>query len=267
MLSGVKGHEYIDCMIYGPRLHARLLGWLRARIVSQCAVCRSWPSQPVCASCLQRFAGDERRCRTCALALSPSLAPFSQPSDQCPDCLRQPPALQTCFAAVAYSYPWSELISRYKFHNQTGWADFLAGLLLRQSGALQLLQGLSPQDWLLPLPLANERLAQRGFNQSWELASALHRQSRCEAGLDAQLLLRLRHTRPQSQLKRADRLDNVKAAFAVEPLQAHHLRGRRVVLVDDVMTSGSSLFAAAGALRAAGVASVSALVIARTPTS
>ena len=81
---------------------------------------------------------------------------------------------------------------------------------------------------------------------------------------DAAMLLRTRHTAAQSALTRAERLQNVQGAFAVEPLRAHELRGRRVVLVDDVMTTGASLRAAASALRLAGAAHITALVFART---
>ncbi|MGA8393023.1 MAG: phosphoribosyltransferase family protein, partial [Burkholderiaceae bacterium] len=81
---------------------------------------------------------------------------------------------------------------------------------------------------------------------------------------DASLLLRTRHTPAQSALNRSERLRNVQGAFAVEPLRAHELQGQRVVLVDDVMTSGASLHAAALTVRQAGAAHVTALVFART---
>jgi predicted amidophosphoribosyltransferase len=74
----------------------------------------------------------------------------------------------------------------------------------------------------------------------------------------------VRDTPPQRELPLAERLRNVQDAFAVEPLQAAQLRGRRVVLVDDVMTSGASLRAAATVLRQAGAAHITALVVART---
>jgi predicted amidophosphoribosyltransferase len=78
-------------------------------------------------------------------------------------------------------------------------------------------------------------------------------------------LLRLRHTQAQSELPRDARQLNVRGAFLVDPLAAGQLQGRRVMLVDDVMTTGASLAAAATALLEAGARSVSALVIARTP--
>ena len=105
-------------------------------------------------------------------------------------------------------------------------------------------------------------LRERGFNQAWEIARRVARALGCAA--DAHLLLRTRHTPAQSELKRAERLRNVQGVFAVEPLRAHELRDRRVVLVDDVMTSGASLHAASLALRQAGAAHITALVFART---
>jgi len=182
----------------------------------------------------------------------------------CTACMRERPPMDATLAGVPYVYPWSALISRYKFGEQHGWAGFFAGLLLKAPGVAQALGQLQAGDWVIPLPLAAERLQTRGFNQSWELAKALARQSHTTAKADAQLLLRLRHTRPQSQLKREARLANVKGAFQVDPLRVQELTGRRVVLVDDVMTSGASMVSAAQALRDAGAAHITAVVLART---
>jgi len=183
---------------------------------------------------------------------------------QCKRCLRQPFGLDACFAALPYAFPWSELVSRYKFDSQTGWASFMASTLLGQPAVRDFLRQLTADDWLLPLPLSAERLAWRGFNQAWELTRALQRKSACRAAADTSLLLRIRHTRPQSELKRSARLDNLKGAFAVAPLRTAELTGRRVVLVDDVMTSGASLLTAASVLRQAGASHVSAVVLTRT---
>jgi ComF family protein len=165
---------------------------------------------------------------------------------------------------LSYAYPWSSLITRYKFGQQHGWAGFFASLIRQTPGVAQLLDHLEPQDWILPLPLSGQRLQTRGFNQAWELASALAQQTRSPAQADARLLLRVRHTRAQSELGREERLANVQGAFQVDPLRAPALQGRAVVLVDDVMTTGASLFEAAQALREAGAASVTAVVLART---
>ena len=184
--------------------------------------------------------------------------------DFCAACAQQRPPVDATLAAVSYAYPWSTLIGRYKFGEQQGWSGFFAGLLARTPGVAETLRALDVSDWVVPMPLSAERLQTRGFNQAWELASALARQTRTNAQADARLLLRVKHTRPQSQLRREARLANVKGAFQVDPLRAAGLEGRRVVLVDDVMTSGASVFAAAQTLRDAGATQVTAVVLART---
>ncbi len=182
----------------------------------------------------------------------------------CMDCIVDCPPLDHAFAAVSYAYPWSGLVGRYKFGEQPAWASVFAALLLQTPGVMESLTALNADDWIVPMPLSAQRLQTRGFNQAWQLARALTGQSRSPARADARLLLRVKDTRPQSQLKRAERLTNVKGAFMVDPLRTGELDGRQVVLVDDVMTSGASLFTAAAALKQAGATHVTALVFART---
>lgn len=118
---------------------------------------------------------------------------------------------------------------------------------------------LDAADWVLPIPLSAQRLSERGYNQALLLAQQLGPNK-----TDAGLLLRTRHTLAQRTLPRAERLSNLAGAFAVDPLRTHEIKGRRLVLVDDVMTSGASLHTAALALRQAGAAHICALVLART---
>jgi ComF family protein len=118
---------------------------------------------------------------------------------------------------------------------------------------------LDAADWVLPIPLSAERLSERGYNQAWLLARQLR-----PTKADAQLLLRTRDTPSQRSLPRAERLANLEGAFALEPLRALQIRGKRVVLIDDVMTSGASLHTAARVLRQAGAVHISAVVLART---
>ncbi|AYQ30327.1 ComF family protein [Polaromonas sp. SP1] len=242
-----------------------LLARLRPEFSSECAVCRSWPAHPVCGPCVARFASPAPRCGRCALALPADLSMGLRTGPPlCGACAVQPPPLDCAVAGVDYAYPWSTLIAGYKFGGQHGWAGFFAGLLLQSPGAAQVFADLRPQDWVLPMPLATHRLQTRGFNQAWELCAELARQTRTQARTDAGLLLRVRHTRPQSQLKRKERLANVKGVFQVDPLRAAQLQGRRIVLVDDVMTSGASIYTAAQVLREAGAAHVTAVILART---
>jgi ComF family protein len=200
------------------------------------------------------------------MALPPDLSlGLAAERDVCFDCITQPPPLNNTWVAIDYAYPWAGLITQYKFANKPGWAPFFAQLLLQSPQVQSELALLDAGDLILPVPLSKERLHTRGFNQAWELACQLAKQSGTPGMLDPELLLRVKNTQPQTTLKRQARLDNVKGAFQVEPLRARALQGRRVVLVDDVMTSGASLFAAAQTLRSAGAAHIAGVVLARTP--
>jgi ComF family protein len=225
-----------------------LLRHISDRLPSQCLVCRSWPCAPLCEACVARFAQPCPRCRTCALPVPPGVL-------QCGACIRHPPPLDACAAAVPYAYPWAGLIVRFKFRQQPGYAAMLSSVM-RHAPWVE--PALEQADCIVPMPLSVQRLRTRGFNQALELARRL-----APDKTDPTLLLRIRDTAPQSALNRRQRLRNVRHAFAVEPLRAGALAARHVVLVDDVMTSGASLHAAAMTLRQAGAARVTALVLAR----
>ena len=203
----------------------------------------------MCEACVSRFAQPQPRCETCAL-------PVPQQVRRCGACVKSPPPLDACLAAVPYAFPWSDLIVDYKFHETPGLSHAFA-LLLRSTPWVE--PALEGADIVLPMPLSRQRLQSRGFNQALLLAQRL-----APDKTDSGLLLRIKDTPTQSSLKRAERLHALKDAFAVDPLRMAALRGARVVLVDDVMTSGASLSCAARALRGAGVAHITALVIART---
>lgn len=175
---------------------------------------------------------------------------------RCGACIVAPPTLDQCLAAVPYTYPWAGLVQEFKFHEHTAWARSF-GTLLRSAPWVE--PALEAADYVLPLPLSKERLQWRGFNQALLLARALE-----PTKVKHDLLLRIKDTPPQSALPRHERLGSVQGAFAVDPLLALRLKDRRVVLVDDVMTSGASLHSAAKVLRQAGVAHITAVVFART---
>lgn len=216
---------------------------------SQCRVCRSWPAQPVCDPCVAEFAQPLHRCSSCALPLPVGLT-------QCGACLKQAPPLDQCLAAVSYAFPWAHLMADFKFHDQPALVRFFADLL---KATPWVEHALDAADLLLPIPLSRQRLQLRGYNQALLLAQQLNpRKTR------ADVLLRIADTPAQHTLKRAERLTSLDQAFAVAPLKASLLRGARLVLVDDVMTTGSSLYTAARVLRAAGAAHITGLVIART---
>ena len=173
------------------------------------------------------------------------------------DCACQAPPWASCFAAKVYTSPWKELISSFKFEGQAGLAYFLGQQMRHKPAIAQLVQAC---DYLVPVPLSAQRLRQRGFNQALLLAQQL-----CARRCLAQGLIRWRDTAAQSGLSRQERLLNLSHAFMVPPQSAQNLRGSRVVLVDDVMTTGATLRACTLALLSAGVARVDVVVLARTP--
>ncbi len=224
----------------------------RSALPSQCRICRAWPAQTLCTLCVTHFAPPVARCETCALPVTGGVR-------SCGACLREPPPVNLSFAALPYAWPWADCIAQFKFYGEPGLAAPLAALLRAAPGAAQ---ALAEADWVLPLPLSAERLAERGYNPAQLLAkhAAPHR-----ARVRDDLLLRIRHTPPQHGLPRAERLRNVRGAYAVEPLRAAELAHRRVLLIDDVMTTGASLFEAARTVRSAGAVHITALALARTP--
>lgn len=219
------------------------------RLPSQCAVCHAWPAQSICDACVGAFAQPCTRCETCALPIPAGVR-------QCGACILAPPPLDACLSALPYGYPWSGLIADFKFRQRPGWAASFATLL---RAAPWVEPALEAADVLLPMPMSQARLRERGYNQAHVLACALDAPK-----VAHQVLLRVKDTPPQRTLPRSERLRMVQEAFAVDPLRVDRIAGKRVVLLDDVMTSGASLHTAARALRGAGAAHITGLVLSRT---
>lgn len=247
--------EYIEPM-NGPTVFRRLTRAMPLARAgggpSQCRVCARWPSQPLCEQCITRFAQPQTRCPRCAIATL-----SGQGHAPCTDCTREPPPLARCVAAVDYAFPWSRCIAEFKFQGDAGWAAALAQLMRHAPWAEDLIE---QSHQVLPIPLSDARLRERGFNQSLLLARAI-----AAGKTDARLLLRVADARVQHALARRERLHNLQQAFALEPTRAVQVQGQHLLLVDDVMTTGATLHAAARVLLDGGAASVSALVLARTP--
>lgn len=162
-------------------------------------------------------------------------------------------------ASADYSYPWNALLQAFKFHD----ALDLAPALAETMHAGWLARGAPRFDLLLPVPLSPARLRERGYNQAAVLAHALGRLTRTPVLVDA--VLRAIDTPSQASLQRTERLAQVRGVFAVEPGAAARLQGRRIALIDDVMTTGATLHELARTLQRAGAQSLHAWVLARTP--
>ena len=180
-------------------------------------------------------------------------------AEVCGACLIDPPPFTHTVAALDYEHPWDGLITQFKFHAAL---DLAPALVARMLAANTHAAGAPPQ-LLLPIPLSHARWRERGYNQAWELAKRLGRTLDC--AVDATLLLRLRDTPHQLALPPEERAGNVRAAFAVEPLRLAEVRGRRITLVDDVMTTGATVAEAARTLLQAGASEVDVWVVTRTP--
>ena len=224
--------------------------WLGARLCPpRCLVCRETAAAgaDLCAACRDALPWNDRACLRCALPLPGADA-------SCGACLRRPPPLRAAHAAFVYGFPLDRLLPRFKFHRDLAAGRLLAGAMAERFAALP------RPDALLAVPLHRARLRRRGYDQALELATPLAR----ALGLPLRtgVLLRTRDTAPQSELDAGARRRNLRGAFAVAP---GTVPPAHVVLVDDVMTTGATLHAAAKALRRAGVAHVDAWVCARVP--
>src|SRR4030095_9064363 len=152
-------------------------------------------------------------------------------------------------AAVLVNGLVLDVIHRYKYQRALWFEVFLADLLQRQATSV-----LGQQQWdmIVPVPLFPLKKREREFNQAEHLAARLSKA--VGVPLDASLLRRVEHTRTQTLLTRSERARNVRHAFRVR--QASRLSGRRVVLVDDVLTTGATTSACAKVLKEAGAEEV-----------
>ncbi len=225
---------------------------LAARLPSLCAVCRSWGRRGVCASCLDRFAAPATRCRRCALVVPSEV-------QVCGACLVTPPPFDAALACFDYRPPWDRLITAFKFHAALELAPFFAGAFITEERR----RAAPRPELIVPVPLANGRLRERGYNQAWVLARRVGRGLGIAA--ESQLLLRVRETAHQLDLLPAAREGNVRGAFAVEPRRRDEIAGRHIAVVDDVMTTGSTAGEIARVLAQAGAAKVEMWILARTP--
>ncbi|WP_448585895.1 double zinc ribbon domain-containing protein [Thermaurantiacus sp.] len=219
---------------------------------------------PRCAACKAPVARANRFCPDCFAAL-PALAaptcarcgvplpPQAGGATECLACFRDPPPFDRAAAPFAYEGPARLAVLRLK-NGREELARLMAPFMLR---TLEL----APGALLVPVPLHRLRLFVRGYNQAERLAEELARLACARHLPDA--LLRVRATPSSRGLSRAQRVANVAGAFRVNPRHAAAIRGRPVVLVDDVLTTGATASACAGALKRAGASAVHVLTWAR----
>jgi ComF family protein len=176
------------------------------------------------------------------------------------EAIASPPAYQRARAAVRYDDVARTLVHALKYHDRTDLAPTMGRWMARAGREL-----LGEADVLVPVPLHWRRGWSRRYNQSGALAQAIGRRSGVKVATEA--LRRVRATEQQIGLSRAQRASNVQGAFKVAADRVADIQGRRVVLVDDVLTSGATSDACARALLRAKAAQVDVLVFARVVDS
>jgi len=219
--------------------------------------CHSGPELPFCEACFKDFT--EVKSPLCSLCGRP----FSDGIEQdrvCEDCLRKRPSFDTARAPYLYDGALMTAIHELKYAQRSHLADSLGSLL---ASFAQTWIGERRGYLIMPVPLHPRRLRSRGFNQSLLLARCVA--SKTGAELDFLSLRRTRFTKPQTELSSEQRKRNVRKAFEVVKPEA--VKGRTVLLVDDVATTGSTLNECAKALKRAGAKSVLCLALARTSTA
>jgi ComF family protein len=226
---------------------------------------------PGCPGCRRPMGDDRGLCVDCWSTLRPIEEPWCErlgipfPYDLGPGTLSaaaiaDPPAFDRARSAVAYDGIAPDLVHAFKYADRTDLAGLIAAQMLRAGRDL-----LVECDAIVPVPMHRVRLFRRRFNQAALLAREIARRS--GRPYRPLLLLRPRHTRQQVGLTREGRAENMRGAFAVPEPARREVRGRSILLVDDVLTTGATLEAAARVLKRAGAARVDVLTFARVVAS
>ncbi len=234
-----------------------ILDWFYPRHCYHCGESlHECDAEMLCGECLADLTAARISAPVCALCGLP-LAGQPAPGTLCMRCRAEQRHFDLARALFAYAGPGRSLIQHYKFQG----AYFLGPKVLRTLlGRGWLPPDLSDVDAALPVPLHPRRRRERGYDQAMLLAAALARALDCRLVRGA--LVRTRYTSQQALLPASRRWDNVRGAFAVRKAEA--VRGRRLLLVDDVMTSGTTADECAKALKHAGAEEVRVFTLART---
>ena len=205
----------------------------------------------LCVGCMGELPTNEDSCNRCALPL-PAERPSNTP---CGACQRHPPPFAVCHAAFRYDDPIPALVGGAKFRARLNLARLLGqcmAIALRERNA-------EMPDIILPVPLHGSRLRERGYNQALEIARVVGRE--LAIPVDVHSCARVLATSPQAGLEQKERRRNVRGAFCV----LHRLGADHVAILDDVVTTGSTVSELTMVLRKSGVKQVDVWAVARTP--
>ena len=230
------------------------LNFIFPEVCQLCARERATPGEGyVCAQCWRQVRFIRAPfCERCGLPFKGDITT----QFECANCREMELHFTAARSAVVARGLVLEIIHRFKYQQAVWFAPFLTDLLWREAGP-ELKN--SRWDFLVPVPLHPVKERERGFNQAEQLAASLS--AAAKIPLNKSLLRRVEPTRTQTLLTRTERAANVRRAFAVRP--GVRLHGERVVLVDDVFTTGATTSACARALRKAGAGDVCVWTVAR----
>ena len=224
---------------------------------ARCAACRELVGRhgALCSACWQNihFIADPI-CFKCGLPFEYTIGE----SALCGRCMEQKPVFTQARAVFKYDATSKGQLLAFKYHDKTQLAPVFGEWLAHAIAA----DYATKTQAIIPVPLHYSRLLGRRYNQAALLAHALGKRINLPVLPDT--LQRTRKTPPQSGMSRRQRIDNMRAAFRVAPQKCPQIKGKSVILVDDVMTTGATLDACARALHDAGVPDVYVLTIART---
>ncbi|MEH6473743.1 MAG: ComF family protein [Halopseudomonas sp.] len=230
----------------------------------RCLLCQlsSQREIPLCQGCEADLPWLNRHCQHCAEPLPEALSPSHSPDLTCGRCLKSPPAFSHTLAPLRYEFPVDLLIRRFKHRAERHSVELLSRLFVQRLQQFQLDSPLPQQ--LIPVPLHRNRLYQRGFNQSLELAESIGQ--RLDIRVNNRACSRLLNTPHQQGLSAKQRRRNLRHAFAVDRTQLGRVGPcLHIALIDDVMTTGTTAQALALTFRQAGVEQVDIWCLARTP--
>ncbi len=224
---------------------------------------------PVCMACRRPVADSHALCVSCWSQLRLIDRPYCErlgtpfaydlgPGALSAEAIANPPPYDRARAVAAYTGVARNLVHGLKYRDRQELARLLAGMMAR-AGRDLLCDGVV----LVPVPLYYWRLWRRRFNQSALLAEGIAAAAGADVAVEAGALRRIRATRQQVGLSQSERSRNVQGAFRVADEHRVRIAGRRVVLIDDVLTTGATANACTRALTRAGAASVDVLVFAR----
>lgn len=229
-----------------PKIIKQVHNWLNHLLPPHCLLCEQ-PSNlalDLCSSCYQQLQKNSVSCLRCA-------KPIKQTEQLCGSCLKTEPYFDAVQAPFLYQDAMRYLISQFKYHNDYKNARTL-GLLLAEQLNLQ-----NPPDCIIPVPLHKTRYRTRSFNQALELAQIVSHYHHIPLNLNT--CIRKRNTEQQARLTGKQRIKNVKNAFEI----LKPLHNQRVVIIDDVMTTGSTVNEIANVVKKAGANYVEVWVCAR----